>query len=245
MVKFDFIEKNRLLILLIISLVVLLSAIFLFLLDFKNHYSIISMFFMILICLPTYYYFIKYHKKNAFFVIIIISIFSMLIESIGILTGFPYGFFNYTNKLGPKLFVIPFSLSFGFVPLVIGSWFIVETFKIKNLLNKILLGALILIIYDLVIDPGAVALNFWEWEINGIYYGIPISNYFGWLFTGFLSMFIFYFFIKEKPKTNLILFTVFLGNVFWTTIVILNKMIIPSIIGLILLIYMVKLIVKI
>jgi len=45
-------------------------------------------------------------------------------------------------------------------------------------------AAALLVAFDLVIDPGAVAAGLWVWEEPGIYYGIPLTNYFGWAITG-------------------------------------------------------------
>ncbi|MBZ0089561.1 MAG: carotenoid biosynthesis protein, partial [Thermoanaerobaculia bacterium] len=38
--------------------------------------------------------------------------------------------------------------------------------------------------FDLVIDPGAVALGLWSWEGSGPYYGVPVGNLAGWAVTG-------------------------------------------------------------
>ena len=44
---------------------------------------------------------------------------------------------------------------------------------------------------DLVLDPLAVDEKRWNWELPGIYYGIPILNFFGWLFVPLLILLIF------------------------------------------------------
>jgi lycopene beta-cyclase len=38
--------------------------------------------------------------------------------------------------------------------------------------------------WDLFLDPQMVNWGFWEWELDGAYFGIPLSNYAGWLLTG-------------------------------------------------------------
>jgi putative membrane protein len=37
---------------------------------------------------------------------------------------------------------------------------------------------------DLVLDPGAVAIGFWAYLDGGVYYGVPASNYAGWVLSG-------------------------------------------------------------
>jgi putative membrane protein len=51
----------------------------------------------------------------------------------------------------------------------------------------VLLSALLLVAVDLVLDPVFVHLGIWIWITPGFYYGVPISNYVGWLFTGLVS----------------------------------------------------------
>jgi hypothetical protein len=44
--------------------------------------------------------------------------------------------------------------------------------------------------WDLFLDPQMVAWNFWHWEIPGQYFGIPWSNYLGWVLVSALLSFI-------------------------------------------------------
>jgi putative membrane protein len=51
----------------------------------------------------------------------------------------------------------------------------------------VLSAAVLLSLVDGVLDPGAAALGLWVWPEGGIYYGVPITNYFGWLFSSSLA----------------------------------------------------------
>jgi putative membrane protein len=44
-----------------------------------------------------------------------------------------------------------------------------------------LLSALAFTAWDLFLDPQMVGWGFWVWEIPGQYFGIPLSNYLGWI----------------------------------------------------------------
>jgi putative membrane protein len=114
------------------------------------------------------------------------------IEVVGVLTGLPYGEFAYAIDLGPMLFgTVPLGLPVFFVPLVLNSY----------LLGLLLLGrraerttvrlaaviATVLAI-DLVLDPGAVAIGFWEYATGGFYYGVPWTNYAGWVLSATVSV---------------------------------------------------------
>ncbi|KYC44366.1 MAG: hypothetical protein APG12_01176 [Candidatus Methanofastidiosum methylothiophilum] len=227
----------------VMSISIAIAAIFISLLEFKNEYFAISIFFMVFLSFPTYFYLIiKTNPTKAISTILILSIFSMIIETIGVLTSFPYGSFSYTQSLGPKIGVVPWTVSFGWVPLVIASWTLTERLinTETSILKKAVLGSVTITIFDLVLDPGAVALKFWVWSPQGVYYNVPISNFVGWLLSGFIGMIIILTTLKtEKPNNNLLL-TAFFGNIFWTFIAIMGGMTIPLVIGIILTIFLAK-----
>ena len=61
--------------------------------------------------------------RKGLFAIIAVSLFGYIIESVGVLTCFPYGCFAYSGQLGPKIAgIVPRMLLFTWPPLVIGVW---------------------------------------------------------------------------------------------------------------------------
>ena len=108
------------------------------------------------------------------------------IEYVGASTGWPYGEFSYEVALGPMLAgTIPAALPVFFLPLVLNSY----------LLSVLLLGewtesvavrlpvvAVAVVTVDLVLDPAAVALGFWEFGVTE-FYGVPYANYAGWVLS--------------------------------------------------------------
>lgn len=65
------------------------------------------------------------------------------------------------------------------------------TFQARTLavaLRRWLAGVLFLVLLDLILDPGAVALGFWAWDEAGPWYGVPWVNYAGWLQSGAVAM---------------------------------------------------------
>ncbi|MDP8208746.1 MAG: carotenoid biosynthesis protein [Candidatus Electryonea clarkiae] len=117
-----------------------------------------------------------------------------LIEIIGIKTGFPYGKYRYTEKAGA---VIP-----GGVPLtVILMWWGLlyvafnTAIALTNILHIgnpdiliIIITAIAVTLWDLTGDPVAVNAGLWTWEKPGRYYGIPATNFAGWLFTSIIAI---------------------------------------------------------
>jgi uncharacterized membrane protein len=122
-------------------------------------------------------------------------------EIIGIHTGYLYGNYVYGPTLGPKLWD---------VPLIIGvNWFILSYLtgslfrKIRNDYYAALLGAIAMTALDYIIEPVAVALDFWAWK----YDTIPPTNYLGWVGVSFLIHLIYRKanFDKENPISAFLL----------------------------------------
>ena len=102
-------------------------------------------------------------------------------ELIGTTTGFPFGAYEYTSWLGPKLFGhVPY-----FIPL---SWFAMSIVSLDlaqrvvgSRLGRIALGALFMVIWDVSLDPAmSRAFPFWIYPEGGFFYGMPLSNWLGW-----------------------------------------------------------------
>lgn len=115
-----------------------------------------------------------------------LTVYSYLIEFIGVKTGLPYGNFSYGIELGPMIAgKVPLGLPLFFIPLVINSYILsILLFPEKTenpfYLFSLPLGTVILL--DLILDPAAVAINFWSYS-GGVFYGVPITNYLGWVLS--------------------------------------------------------------
>jgi putative membrane protein len=102
-------------------------------------------------------------------------------EVLGVHTGFPFGNYSYGPVLGPKLFEVPLMIGVNWLILVYLSGNLLHE-RIKNDWLAAIGSACLMVGIDFLIEPVAVALDFWSWE-SGI---IPLSNYFGWFGTAFI-----------------------------------------------------------
>ncbi|MDY6817716.1 MAG: bisanhydrobacterioruberin hydratase [Halobacteriales archaeon] len=118
--------------------------------------------------------------------LVALTAFTYGIEFLGVTTGFPYGEFVYQTDLGPMLFgEIPAALPIFFFPLLLNSYLLILLLLPRaGRLQTIPLAAAVVITMDFVLDPAAVALGFWEYAAAGVYYGVPASNFLGWLGSG-------------------------------------------------------------
>jgi putative membrane protein len=113
------------------------------------------------------------------------------IELLGVHTGVPYGEFFYGVDLGPTLFGVPVGLPVFFIPLVMNAYLLVVLLLGDRAASRPLrLGSVIaaVLAMDLVLDPGAVALGFWVYPGGGPYYGVPVSNYAGWVLSATVAV---------------------------------------------------------
>ena len=122
-------------------------------------------------------------------------------EVLGVKTGFPFGDYAYSEVLGFQLFE---------VPLLIGvNWFLLVYLTGALLQGRVswylaaVFGAIIMVGLDILIEPVAVKLNFWQWEGAEI----PLSNYVAWFVVALIIQ-IFYHrqkFQKENPLAGVLL----------------------------------------
>jgi len=129
--------------------------------------------------------------RKATLALVALTLYSYGIELVGVRTGWPYGEFTYGVDLGPMLFgEVPLGLPVFFFPLVLNAYLLVlllfgERAERPWLRLPATLATVILV--DLVLDPGAVAIGFWEYQVQQ-FYGVPWSNYGGWLLSGAVAV---------------------------------------------------------
>ena len=89
---------------------------------YKVGQDYISLLPMLLLSIPAYAGIVWRQDTRALCFLILISVYATAIEATSVLTGFPYGFFVYSDVLGTKIAgVVPWAVSFGWVPLVIAA----------------------------------------------------------------------------------------------------------------------------
>jgi bisanhydrobacterioruberin hydratase len=115
-----------------------------------------------------------------------VCLFGFLIEVIGVNTGLIFGEYRYGDSLGLKVCNTPLIIGINWLMLVYMTSSVVEKYKIKGFLG-IFTASLIMLLYDLVLEQAAPAMDMWYWEHNTV----PVQNYAVWfiLAVGFHSIF--------------------------------------------------------
>jgi putative membrane protein len=202
----------------------------------------VSALFIVALALPSFYYLLRWAGvKRGAVILAFFALFPIIVEAIGISTGFPYGPFYYTDQMGFRLLgLVPWSVAFAFAPLILGSITVSNRFG-KDALLTIPLSAVILVAVDLVLDPAAVLLSIWVWVTPGPYYGIPLSNYTGWFLTALVASMIMHFLTTESPRVartvpSPVASSLFMSLAFWTGFSVWSGLWIPVAIGLVMLV---------
>ncbi|MEU7675596.1 carotenoid biosynthesis protein [Micromonospora taraxaci] len=127
------------------------------------------------------------------------------IEAIGVATGVPFGSYDYSGELGPKLAGVPLIIPLAWTWMAWPAWLAGVRLTgggsttstsggstVGRWAGRIALATVGLAAWDLFLDPQMVAEGYWVWRdatpaLPGLP-GIPVSNYLGWLLFAVLMM---------------------------------------------------------
>ncbi len=107
---------------------------------------------------------------------------TFILEVIGVKTGMIFGSYTYGSTLGIKLFEVPLIIGFNWVLVILGSISISRIIT-TNLYLGSLISAFIAFVFDLILEPIAIKLDYWTWA-EGI---IPMQNYSAWFVIALIS----------------------------------------------------------
>lgn len=160
------------------------------------------------------------------------TVISAAAELTGTKTGWPFGGYEYTNFLGPKLLgrvpvAVPLSWFYmGFASFVLADAIGARRGWRYRTLWSVVLGAWLLTAWDLVLDPSMAApqlqyIHFWIWHETGPYFGMPLRNLGGWFATGVLFVAVGRLLWRERVARAApvaLPFTVYAVNVAWSMV---------------------------
>ncbi len=144
-------------------------------------------------------------------------------EAIGVRFGFPFGAYRYTAALAPSILGVPIVIA--------AAWMILVTYLRQRLRSSrmyVVYAALLMFAIDLLIDPVSTnTLHFWEWKAGGFYFGVPLSNFAGWILVSVI-LFILQPPLAPKRAIRVLGVSVIL---FFTAIALVHHLWIPGIVG--------------
>lgn len=129
---------------------------------------------ILLVLMAVFYHHKRWDFKTiCLFVLVVVS--SFFIEARGVASGLLFGNYQYDSGLGIKLFHTPLIIGVNWLFLVYASNSIATRITNKAL-YKILLGAILMVGYDMLMELAAPPMNMWHFDS----FYPPMENFIMW-----------------------------------------------------------------
>ncbi len=112
-----------------------------------------------------------------------------LVEVLGVHTGFPFGSYSYSARLGPRWLGVPPLIGLAWTML---AWpaALAARRLVPGPVARVIVGAWALAAADVFLDPQLVAAGGWRWHTPAPHLpgvpGVPLTNFAGWLLVALL-----------------------------------------------------------
>lgn len=172
----------------------------------------------------------------------VLALFAVGIEAAAIKTGFPYGHFFYNTKAGIMVGeLVPISTPFAWIAIVLGSAALAVRL-VKKIWQQVIATVLIMICIDLLLDPVAVTLGLWYWFKPGLYYGVPLINYVGWILSASVGFLIVFLCTHKRLAQDVympagLVSSLYLSLLLWMGIAFWKELLVPFMIGVLFLLF--------
>ena len=149
---------------------------------------------LILLVITTMHALRRYNLMSYLIFALITFVVSNGYENLSILTGFPFGDYYYSDGLGVKLFLVPWLIAPAYFAAGYFAWSIAHILlglfgsraRGTDIFLLPMIASFVMVMWDMVMDPvNATIGGNWIWEDGGSYFGVPLSNYLGWLLCVF------------------------------------------------------------
>jgi len=136
-----------------------------------------------------------YRLKGVLFFALTCLCTATVTESLSLRIGFPFGHYHFTRVMGPQVLGLPFLLVLAYLGIGYCSWILgililgirgrpvvgYRTFALPMVASFIMLA------WDLSMEADWSTVDrAWIWRDGGLYFGVPLSNFFGWYLTAYL-----------------------------------------------------------
>ena len=107
-------------------------------------------------------------------------------EYLGVNYGLLFGTYSYGNNLGIKIWGVPLMICVNWALLTFITADLSRVIH-KNIIIRSLLGGLLMMILDMIIEVSAPRFDFWQFENNTV----PLKNYIAWFIIGSIAHFLY------------------------------------------------------
>jgi len=151
----------------------------------------------------------RYGWKHFVVFFVLTFVISWSYETASILTGFPFGHYVYSDKLGPKLWLVPLLImpayfSMGYIAWTLGH-VLLDRFDDRLTGAEValvpVLASFVMVMWDLCIDPASSTITgAWIWRDGGGYFGVPLVNFLGWYLCVFTIYLVYALYLRRSPE---------------------------------------------
>jgi len=139
-------------------------------------------------------------------------LFTYFIELSGIITGKIFGNYWYGDTLLLQLGKVPLIIPFNWLILILCTHSLARKLTSKHVLVPFL-SSTVIVLFDILIEPVAMKLDYWQWEGSII----PIRNYIVWFIISFLLASVIEL-LKIDTNIRLLRYYIIIQVVFFTVI---------------------------
>jgi putative membrane protein len=138
----------------------------------------------------------RYGWRGILVFLVLCLAISNVMENLGVLTGFPFGRYHYTDVLGPKLFLVPLLIGPAYFGASYVSWVLATILldadrrrDVRAVVGVPLVGTFIMVALGRRPRPRLLDLR-QDLDLGkgGGFFGVPFVNYLGWYLTVFLFL---------------------------------------------------------
>ncbi len=189
--------------------------------------------FLVALSLPSYVALVRWlGPLRGIALLLLLSILPLAVEAYAVATGIPYGGFVYSADLGYRVFgLVPWTVAFAYLSMLLGAVALAGAAVGTSWTRLVPVGVLVLLLVDLVIDPAVVHAGLWVWPAGGAYYGVPVSNFAGWILTGAVYIALFRLVAGARPIPGTVAASLLLILAFWTGYLARNGLAVPALLG--------------
>lgn len=144
-----------------------------------------SVFLILAGLVALFYAMATFGQRRGLLLSVAIAVTTFLVEGLSAKYDVFFGNYDYTDRFPPLLVGVPIGIGFAWLVMIMAGHALVANIKNRFLASAI--AALYVVVLDALLDPVAfVAKEYWLWNSESLYYGIPWTNFAGWFLVAFV-----------------------------------------------------------
>ncbi|MEO6847617.1 MAG: carotenoid biosynthesis protein [Chthoniobacterales bacterium] len=151
----------------------------------------------------------RYGFRGIAVFLVVCLVISNILENIGVLSGFPFGHYHYTDTLGWKIYKVPVMIGCAYFGTGYLAWVLANILLGDSadhcrsrlaLVGMPVIAAFMMVSWDVCMDPiMSTVAKCWIWRDGGGYFGVPFCNYLGWYFTVYVFYQVYALYLAKNP----------------------------------------------